>query len=153
MEDTIITKEVAAPAATMWKRGHRERRRTRLRPVEPCDRQFRGLHSVRLYLLQAADAERLALIRRVQCISGRAVRGDVRLSAHHLFPLRMATVAISRRGLVLARCRPSPGDDVRMEGQSARGPVPYSEFRLHRRGIRADLGRLESAVRRPADSQ
>src|SRR6266702_732759 len=153
MEDTIIMTEVTTAAATMRKRGHRERRRARLRPVEPRDCQFRDLHAVRLYLLQAADAERLGLLQRFQRISGRAVRRDVRLSAHHLLPLGMVAVAISRRRLVLARCWPSPGDGVRMEGQSARGPVPYPERRVHRRGIRADFGRLEGALRRPADPQ
>src|SRR5260363_357984 len=102
MEDTIITMEVATASATTRNRGHHERRGTRLRLVEPGHRQLRDLYPVCLHLLQAADTEGLALFRCVQRVSGRTVRRDVRLPAHHLFPVRMVAVALPGRGLVLA---------------------------------------------------
>ena len=49
---------------------------------------------------------RLAVVRRVQRLPGRALCRDVRLSAHDLLPVRVAAKPLSERGLVLPRCRP-----------------------------------------------
>jgi hypothetical protein len=49
--------------------------------------------------------------------SCRAFCGDVRLSAHHLFPLRLVAKPLSERRLVFPRRGPSAGDDVRLENQ------------------------------------
>src|SRR6266567_1238658 len=99
MADMVIT-ETTINRTTRG--GRHERRRACLRPVEPCDCQLGRLHLLCLYLFQAADAARLALVQRLQRVSGGAVRGDVRISADDLLPVRLAAVAISGYRLVLA---------------------------------------------------
>ncbi len=76
----------------------------------------------------------------------RAVYGDVRLPAYDLFPLGVAAGQLSRGELVLTRCRPPPGDAVRLEDKSAFRPVPPFEHRLHRRRLHPDLDRLARAL-------
>src|SRR3990172_6704189 len=87
MVATAVMRDTTKPLATG---AHHERRNTRLWPVEPCHRQLRRFHLVRIQLLQAADGPRLAIVWRVQRLSGCAVHGDVRLPADHLFPLGLA---------------------------------------------------------------
>src|SRR6516165_1354855 len=135
---------------TIVKGERHELGHARLRPMGPRHRQLRCLQPVRLQLLQAAHRPRLALVRRVQRIPGRAVRGDVRLSAEHLFPLGLAAVAVSRRRLVLARRRTSARDDIRLEEETALWAVSYFEFRADRRRFRVDRRGLARALRCPA---
>src|SRR6516162_9869890 len=137
---------------TIVKAGRHEFGRARLRPMEPRHRQLRGLHPVRLQLLQAADEPGLAVVRRLQRVPGRAVRRDVRLSAEHLFPFGLAAVAISGHRLVLARRRTPARDDVRLEDEPALRSVSYFEFRVDRRRFRADRRGLARALRCPAPS-
>src|SRR5262245_30058803 len=137
---------------TIVKGGRHELGHARLRLMGPRHRQLRGLHPVRLQLLQAAHRPRLAVVRRVQRVSGRAVRGDVRLSTEHLFPLGLAAVAVSGRRLVLARRRTPARDDVRLEDEPALWAVSYLEFRADRRRFRADRCGLARALRCPATS-
>src|SRR6516165_6138123 len=137
---------------TIVKGGRHELRRARLRPVGPGHRQLSRLHPVRLQLLQAADGPGLALVRRLQRVSGRAVRGDVRLSTEHLFPFGLAAVPISGRRLVLSRRRTPARDDVRLEDEPALWAISYFEFRADRRRFRTDRRGVARAVRCPATS-
>src|SRR5262245_58073073 len=98
MADTAAT---AITAGTIVKGARYERGDDGVRPMGAGDRQFGYLRSVRLQLLQAADGARLALIQRLQRFPGGAVRGDVRLSAHHLCPLGLAAEPVSRRRLAI----------------------------------------------------
>ena len=61
-----------------------------LRAVVPGDHQLACLHHLRLHLLQAADRARLALVRRLLRLPGRAVHRDVRLPADDLSALGLA---------------------------------------------------------------
>src|SRR5262245_40510368 len=149
MEDTAGTEVMGK---TTVKGERHELGHARLRPVGPRHRQLRCLHPVRVQLLQAADGPRLAVLRRVQRVSGGAVRRDVRLSTEHLFPLGLAAVAISGRRLVLARRRTPARDDVRLEDEPALWAVSYFEFRADRRRFRADRRSLARALRCPATS-
>src|SRR6266536_5399596 len=97
MAGMVIT---AARINGITRGGRHERRRAGLWPVEPGDCQFHRLHLLCLYVFQAPDAAGLALVQRVQRVSGGTVRGDVRLSADDLFPVGLAAVAITRRRLV-----------------------------------------------------
>src|SRR6516164_3476327 len=141
---------------TIVKGERHELGRARLRPLEPVHRQLRGLHPVRVQLLQAADGPGLALVRRLQRVPGRAVRRDVWLSAEHLFPLGLAAIPVSGRRLVLARRRTPAQNDVRLEDQPALWAVSYFEFRADRRRVRVDrrglssqsLGRIATSVTR-----
>src|SRR6516225_6100264 len=137
---------------TIVKGERHELGHARLRPMGPRHRQLRCLQPVRLQLLQAAHRPRLALVRRLQRIPGRAVRRDVRFSAEHLFPLGLAAVAISRRRLVLARRRTPARNDVWLEDEPALWAVSYLEFRADRRRFRADRRGLARALRCPATS-
>src|SRR6516165_630013 len=137
---------------TIVKGWRHELRRARLRPVRPRHRQLRGLHPVRLQLLQAADGPGLALVRRLQRVPGRAVRRDVRVSTEHLFPLGLAAIPVSGRRLVLARRRTPARDDVRLEDEPALWAVSYLEFRADRRRVRADRLSLARAFRCSATS-
>src|SRR6516164_9655943 len=76
----------------MTRGGRHERRRDGLWLMEPCDRQLCGLHLFCLYVFQATDTQGLALVQRLQRVSGRIVRGDVRISADDLFSVRLAAV-------------------------------------------------------------
>src|SRR5438874_9551443 len=121
-------------ATTMIARTNEEKRHerwyARLWPLEPRHRQFRRVHRFRLQLLQADDVARLALVRRLQRLSGGALRRDVRLPSHDLFPIRMAAVAFPWRRLVLPRRGTSAGDDVRLEDESTRGSLPHPQLRV-----------------------
>src|SRR5690349_8708936 len=99
MAGTAITE---AAISKITRGGRHERRRAGLRLMEPCDRQLCGLHLLCIHLLQAPDVAGLALIQRLQRLSGGAVRGDVRISADDLLSVRLATVAFSQCRLVLA---------------------------------------------------
>lgn len=68
---------------------------------------IRLFHPVRLQLLQATDDPGLAIVQRVQRVSGRVICGNVRISAYNLFRLRMAAEQLSERRLVFPRRRPS----------------------------------------------
>src|SRR3990170_9127072 len=74
-----------------------------LRPMGPGAHQLGDLHLLRLHLLQAADLARLAQLRRVQRLPGRAVHGDVWLPSDALFPVGLAADPLSQHRLVLAR--------------------------------------------------
>src|SRR6516225_7015494 len=137
---------------TIVKEKRHEFGRARLRPMEPRHRQLRGLHPVRLQLLQAAHRPRLAVVRRLQRIPGRAVRRNVRVSTEHLFPLGLAAVPVSGRRLVLARRRTPARDDVRLEDEPALWAISYFEFRADRRRFRVDRRGLARALRCPATS-
>src|SRR5665811_2102284 len=128
-------------------KGKRHDRLTRLWSVGSRTHQFVRLYPVRLQLLQAADDARLAIVQRVQRVSRRIVCGNVRISAYHLFPLWMAPKPLSERRLVFPRRRPSPGDDVRLENESARRAVPYSQLRVHHCRILLDFRSLEDPLR------
>src|SRR3546814_205944 len=114
---------------------------TCLRPLVPGDRQLGDLHPLRLQLLQAANKARLALVQRLQRLPCRSVYRDVRLSSHHLLPLRLAAEPLSKHRLVLARLRASARDDLRLGGQPSFRAVPYPELRLHRCRLLADRRR------------
>src|SRR6266536_2013836 len=119
-----------------------ERRSAGLWSVDPCDRELGGLYHVRLYLLQATDGPRLALVRRIQRVLSRTVHGNVRVSAHDLFPVWVAPDAIPQYRLVLTRCGASAGDDVRLEDESTCRPLPHPELHFHRGWLHPDLGGL-----------
>src|SRR5690349_4307281 len=105
--------------------------------------QLGDLHFLRLHVLQAADEPRLALVRGVQRVPGRAVHRNVWLPADNLSALWLVADQIPRRGLVLARCGAPVGDAVRLEGQPTCRTLPPVELRLHRWGVRPDLRWLE----------
>src|SRR3546814_714776 len=67
-----------------------DRKRSGLWPLGPGCPQLCNLHSVRLQLFQATDHAGLALLRRVQRLSRRAIHRDVRVPVDHLPALRMA---------------------------------------------------------------
>ena len=96
-------------------KGRRHERVISLWPLELGTRQFGRLYPFRLQFLQATDDPRLAIIQRVQRVSGGIVCRDVRISAYHLFSLRMAAKSLPERRLAFPRCRTSSGNDVRLE--------------------------------------
>src|SRR3972149_538632 len=97
---------------------------SRLRFVVACHHKLGRLHLLRLQLLQAADDARLALVRRLQRISCRSLRRDVRFSSHDLFPIGLAPESLSWHRLVLSRCRAPPRGVGRLEGKPALWPLP-----------------------------
>src|SRR5262249_36549814 len=117
--------------------------------MESRARQFGRLHPVRIHVLQTANEPRLAFVRRIQRISRRPIHRNVWFSTYHLFPVGMAPEPLSKYRLVLARRRPSFGDDVRLENEPTCGTLPYSELCFHRRRLHPDLGGLARALRRP----
>src|SRR3546814_833282 len=101
-----------------------DRKRSGLWPLGPGCPQLCNLHSVRLQLFQATDHAGLALLRRVQRPSRRAIHRDVRVPADHLPALRMAPEPLSGRELAVARRRASARDAVWLGGKSAFRAVP-----------------------------
>src|SRR6516162_11419607 len=146
MEVTVGTAVTGPAIRTIVKGAHHEYRNVCLWPMGPGDRQLACLHPICLHFLQTANGARLAIVRCIQCFSGRTFHGNVRLSAHHLFPVRLAAESISQSRLVVARCGPSPGNDVRLEDESPFRTLPHAELRLHLwricHGIRCLAGAL-----------
>src|SRR5512145_998647 len=136
MLDTRHTEVPTDTPATMG--GRHEPRCAGVRPVVVGDHQRRGLHLVRLQLLQAEDGEGLADVWYLLRVYRRAFRGDVRISADDLSDVRLAGATVSWRRSAEPRLRSPVVLAARLQRQPALEPDSHPEQR-------GDRGRLHPA--------